>query len=82
MNDQARTFLLNSPAKNRVDVPGRTVYASELFKFRDYAEDFGGSKEAIGRYLAGFHPDGPQKRLLESGDFALRYTDYDWSLNR
>lgn len=81
LNDQARLFLLRSPAKNRVDVGNRRVYASRVFEFRDYEKDFGGSKEAIGRYIARFHPDGPEKRLLQSGDFELRYTDYDWTLN-
>jgi hypothetical protein len=81
LDDQARVFLLRSPAKNRVEVASRTVYASEIFRFRDYAKDFGGSREAIGRYIARFHPDGPAKQLLLSGDFRLSYTPYDWSLN-
>lgn len=77
--DQARVFLLASPAKNRVDVPGRTVYVSMIFEY--YKEDFGGADEAIGRYLAQFHPPGLARQLLESGNFRLVKTDYDWSLN-
>ncbi|MBA3343710.1 MAG: DUF547 domain-containing protein [Gemmatimonadales bacterium] len=81
LDEQARTFLLRSPAKNRVDVAARTVHLSEVFKFRDYEKDFGGSEEAIARYIARFHPEGPEKALLQSGDFRVKYTKYDWTLN-
>ena len=80
LQDQARIFLLQSPAKNRVDVPARTVYASRIFDY--YKEDFGGTDAAIGRYLAGFHPPGPARSLLETGSFRLEFTEYDWSLNK
>jgi hypothetical protein len=81
LDDQARIFLLESPAKNRVDVARRRVYLSELFKFRDYKKDFGGTEEAIARYIATFYPQGPARELLESGKFEVQYTKYDWSLN-
>jgi hypothetical protein len=80
LQDQARIFLLQSPAKNRVDVPSGTVYASRIFDY--YKEDFGGTPAAIGKYLAAFHPPGPARALLESGSFKLEYTEYDWSLNK
>jgi uncharacterized protein DUF547 len=79
LDDQARAFLLRSPAKNRVDAAARTVYLSPVFDW--YQDDFGGSQAAVGRYLAAFQAEGPARALLLSGDFALRYTDYDWSLN-
>jgi hypothetical protein len=82
LEDQTRTFLARTPAKNRVDVASRTLFASQIFEFRDYEKDFGGTRQAIGRYIAGYLPDGPEKRLLLGGDFRIRYTDYDWSLNR
>ena len=77
--DQAQAFLRRSPDKNRVDVAGRTVYVSMIFEY--YADDFGGSDAAIGRYIAQFHPPGPERQLLESGAFRLRKTEYDWALN-
>jgi hypothetical protein len=82
LDDQARLFLTASPDKNRVDVASRTVYLSPILEW--YADDFGGTKQAVGRYLARFFskPKGPAQELLESGDFELKYTDYDWSLNR
>jgi hypothetical protein len=79
LEDQARAFLLYSIEKNRVDVSSRTVYLSPIFDW--YRDDFGGSKAAVGRYVASFHPEGPEKELLLSGTFELKYTGYDWSLN-
>ena len=79
LDEQTRSFLLRSPDRNRVDVPARTVYLSPILDW--YKEDFGGTKAAIGRYLAAFHPEGPARALLLSGAFELKYTDYDWSLN-
>jgi hypothetical protein len=79
LDDQARAFLLRSPRKNRVDAAARTVYLSPVFDW--YQVDFGGTKAAVGRYLASYFPEGPERALLLSGAFELRYTDYDWSLN-
>ena len=80
LDDQARAFLVRSPDKNRVDVPSRTVYLSPILDW--YRADFGGTKPAVGKYLARFFPEGPARDLLQSGDFELKYTDYDWSLNQ
>jgi hypothetical protein len=82
LDDQARAFLLRSPAKNRVDVANRTVHLSPIFVgFRDYIQDFGGSEAAVGRYVARYFPPGPERALLESGDFKVVKTGYDWTLN-
>lgn len=82
LDDQGREFLRKSPEKNRVDGAARVVYVSQVFKFRDYQKDFGGSKEAVARYIAKWYPPGPEKALLESGKWKkFEYTDYDWTLN-
>ncbi len=82
LDDQGKTFLRQSPKKNRVDVESGTVYASQVFKFRDYRKDFGGSEQAVGRFIAKWYQPGPERELLESGKWrSFRYTDYDWSLN-
>lgn len=75
--DQARQFLAN-PAKNRVEVAERTVYLSPLFKW--YGADFG---KTSGSVLAALSPYWPEEAAaaLRRGDFKIRYTDYDWSLN-
>jgi hypothetical protein len=80
LQDQTVQFLLHTPSKNRVDVAKRRVYGSMIY-VKYYREDFGQTDEAIGKYLAGFYPDGAEKQLLLSGDFDLKETDYDWTLN-
>ena len=78
--DQARKFLLESPAKNRVDVKTGTVHGSIIY-VKYYREDFGSTDASIGKYLAGFYADGPEKQLLLFGKFKLTETDYNWTLN-
>jgi len=79
LDDQARAFLLRSPAKNRVDPGAGTVWVSPILTW--YQEDFGGSDAALGRFLARYWPEGEERALLLSGRFRLRKTDYDWTLN-
>jgi hypothetical protein len=82
LDDQARIFLLRSPEKNRVDVATGTIYVSNIFSFNDYEKDFGGSKEGVARFIARYHPDGPERALLESGRWKRWVvTKYDWGLN-
>jgi len=82
LDDQAKVFLLQSPTKNRIDVASRTAYLSPIFvEFRDYIKDFGGSKPAVGKYIAKFFPAGAERDLLTSGDFTVKVTTYDWTLN-
>ena len=81
LNEQAVKFLTQTPSKNRVDVASKTLYRSQVFSFSDYMKDFGGSEAAVGRFIAKFYPAGPERTLLESGDFTAVKTDYDWSLN-
>ena len=82
LDDQTRVFLLESPTKNRVDAANRAVYVSQLFKFRDYEKDFGGSMRAVAQFIARYYPPGPERDLLESGTWSTwQYTDYDWTLN-
>lgn len=82
LDDQAATFLLKSPTKNRVDVAGRTVYVSPIFtEFRDYIKDFGGSEAAVGKFIAKYYAPGAARDVLTSGSFKMVETDYDWTLN-
>ena len=82
LDDQARTFVLRSPTKNRVDVAARTVYLSPIFvSFHDYINDFGGTEAAVGRFIARYYPAGAERDLLASGQFRVEQTPYDWTLN-
>lgn len=79
LTDQARTFLLRSPSKNRVDVATATVYLSPIFKW--YGDDFGTNDAARLRYIGAFFPSGSEAQLLAEGRARIRWTDYDWRLN-
>jgi hypothetical protein len=79
LDDQTRVFLGATPAKNRVDVATATVFVSPILVW--YRNDFGGSDAAIGRFLARYWRDGPEKDLLLTGRYQLRETAYDWGLN-
>ena len=81
LNEQTVKFLTQTPSRNRVDVASKTVYHSQVFTFSDYLNDFGGSKAAMGKFIARYYPAGPEKALLESGEFTAVKTEYDWSLN-
>lgn len=82
LDDQARIFVRESPAKNRVDVATKTVYLSPIFvEFRDYIKDFGGSEAAVGRFISRYYPAGPERDLLAGGGFRVEKTTYDWTLN-
>jgi hypothetical protein len=76
LDEQARLFIAGSPDSNRVDVANATVYLSPIFGW--FKEDFGPD---LGRFLARYVPQGPERRLLESGKFKTVETEYDWSLN-
>ncbi len=79
LEEQGRIFIRQSPTKNRVDVASRTVYVSLVFTW--YKDDFGGSDKRLGQYLANWYPVGAERTMLESGDFKVVRTDYDWTLN-
>ncbi|GAC1651521.1 MAG: DUF547 domain-containing protein [Gemmatimonadaceae bacterium] len=79
LDDQARLFLRQSPAKNRVDTRTRTVYVSMIFN--RYKNDFGGTDASVGQFIGRWYAEGPEKTLLESGRFRLEQTAYDWTLN-
>lgn len=82
LEDQGRVFVTRQPTKNRVDVATKTVYLSPVFiGFRDYIKDFGGSEAAVGKFIARYYADGPEKQLLVSGAFKVKETNYDWTLN-
>lgn len=75
--DQARQFL-DTPEKNRISAVRRTVYLSPIFKW--YGGDF---EKQSGSVLAALTPYWPvDSGTLAQNDFKIRYTGYDWSLNK
>lgn len=79
LDEQARVFVLHTPASNRVDVAARRVYVSPIFDW--YRQDFGGSDASIARFIAQYYAAGPERDLLLGGTFKLETTPYDWTLN-
>ena len=79
LEDQAHSFLLDSARGSRVDVQNGVVYASRIFDW--YKEDFGGGDTGVGRYIARYYPESPEKQLLIGGHFRVSYLEYDWTLN-
>jgi hypothetical protein len=90
LDDQTRRFLGNRD-KFRIDRGQDVVYLSPIFKW--FAEDFvktyaparnfgrhGKEASAVLNFIAGYLDDrGAQ--YVRSGDFRVKYMDYDWSLN-
>lgn len=78
LDDQAKQFLATAN-KNRVEAGEQVVYLSPLFKW--YGVDF---EKKSGSVLAALKPYWPKEAAaaLTKGDFKVRYTDYDWSLNQ
>jgi Protein of unknown function, DUF547 len=90
LDDQSRDFL-GHRLKFRIDRGKDTVHLSPIFKW--FGGDFVNAHapaRRIGRYdgevaamlnfVAGYL-EGTDKRYILTGDFKVKYLDYDWSLN-
>jgi hypothetical protein len=64
-------WLVNDPARNKINSDRRTVYLSKIFEW--YADDFGG-KANILKFVDEHHPD-------KLGRYSVQYLEYDWTLN-
>ena len=77
LDDQAKNFLANS-SKNRVEAQKHVVYLSPIFKW--YGEDFGKDSRSVLKFVRQYFPEREAKELGQ-GEFKIKYTDYNWSLN-
>ena len=77
--DLATRFFLNQESEARVDLANHTVYLTRLFDW--YEEDF---EEGVLPFLLRYMNEGPPRDYLEKhiDTIAVRYNEYDWSLNR
>lgn len=73
LEDQTRGFLAE-PAKNRLDLPRRTLFLSPIFKW--YAKDFSAKSGSVLFFALPYF-----EAREHAKDLRLAYTDYDWSLN-
>lgn len=58
-------------------VVGKKVTTSKLFEW--FADDFKTAEGSVEKYLAKYLPK--YKRILESGDATIGFSEYDWALN-
>jgi hypothetical protein len=90
LDDQARKFLANRN-RFRIDRDSRMVYLSSIFKW--FGEDFvarygrggppglhGEKTRAVINFITRYVSDSDAK-FLSSGDYEIKYLDYDWTLN-
>jgi len=90
LDDQSIRFL-SSRAKLKITRMDKVIHLSPIFKW--FPQDFLGPyspKQAIGKhskenqavlhFVAGYLKE-PYQQFLMTGDYKLRYLDYDWSLN-
>lgn len=81
LSDQARRFMTDR-GKNRVDAANHAIYLSPIFKW--YGADFQKKSGSVPQFLAPYWPEKERAAVekLGPGNFEIRYTDYDWSLNQ
>lgn len=78
LNEQARKFLRDT-SKNRVDQKSGTLYLSSIFDWfkGDFVDKSGSVEKFIAPYLSG-----SDRKAVESGNLKVKYTNYDWNLNK
>ncbi len=77
LEDQTSIFIGQSE-KNRVDLQNQILYLSPIFKW--YRDDFVGESSTIVEYVRPYFPEGVASELTV-GEFDVKFTDYDWTLN-
>lgn len=77
LDEQGKAFL-GDAAKNSVDLKARTLHLSPIFKW--FAGDFERGHGSVAKFIAPYFPAGISNDLVR-GEFRVKYTDYDWSLN-
>lgn len=77
MNDQGSLFLSNGTI-NRVDPKARIIFLSPIFKW--YSQDFIVKKKPLVDSLLEYFPIN-ERKILENGNWKIKYTHFDWSLN-
>ena len=90
LDDQAREFLANKN-KFRIDREGNVVYLSAIFDWftEDFVDRYGSGDpqgqrsektQAVINFVARY-VSGADAAYLASGDYRIKYLDYDWTLN-
>jgi hypothetical protein len=79
LNDQGSRFLTDA-SKNSFDTEKKAARISMIFSW--FAQDFGGTNEAVMTFISQFLPEDVASRIkADPGRWEVRYKEYDWSLN-
>jgi len=77
LDEQGRVFFAEK-TKNRVE--GGVLYLSPIFDW--FAGDFTKKGGTIEAFVAPYFSDEVDRRAVAAGGLKVKFTDYDWSLNR
>ncbi len=78
LDEQAKQFL-NDSSKNRVDSKNGILYLSSIFDW--FKGDFVKSSGSLEKFVAPYFSERDRK-AIQSGKLKIKYTDYDWNLNK
>ncbi len=77
MDDQIRRFL-RQPSKNRIDLSGRMLHLSRIFKW--YEKDLNRKAGSLTQFVVNYL-DTDIAETIRGSRFEITYTDFDWLLN-
>jgi len=78
MDEQGRRFL-TTPGKNRVEAAAGVLYLSPIFDW--FSKDFTDQAGSVEKFVAPYFPEADRPSIL-SGKLKVKFTGYDWSLNK
>ena len=76
--DDATFNFINNSEKVRLDRANRVLYLSKIFEW--YEEDFEDTHDTVIAFIADYLPE-TDATFIQQEDVAIRYFDYDWTLN-
>ncbi len=85
--DSAAKNFLSDQSRNKVDLKSRAVRVSNIFKwygsdFEDNKMGYSSLKGFFKKYKRSLGKNKEEQELLESKSYSVKYTGYDWGLNK
>lgn len=77
LEEEGRNFMSNA-RKNRIDPAKQVLYLSPIFDW--FEGDFIKKSGSVRAFVAPYFPKEASRELLK-GDYKIKYSNYDWSLN-
>lgn len=78
MDEQGRIFFATK-SKNSIDAAGGVLHLSPIFDW--FKKDFTDKAGSVEKFVAPYFPEADAKVIL-SGKLKVKFTEYDWSLNK